>query len=386
MKNPAAIITAMFLCALALTAFTQDPVKPPPTQQPPTKPTTQDAKEKTPDEDQDVLKILTRQVTVPVIVTDGYGRFINGLKKTDFSIREDGVEQVIEDFNDERSPFNVALLVDLSLSTKNKLDDIKRTAIDFVKLLQPRDKVLVVAFDEKVQFIGNFTGDQKSLEKSIKSLKTSYLTSIYDAIDATIRDRLAVAEGRKAIVVLSDGVDTGSKRATYDSILELITRTGIITYTVRYETRNDGGKKNIKPDDLPNLRSPFINRYSNQFLNGFASGFANNWQQPRGVYQKQKPKDRDLLGIEFLQQLADRSGARYLRSESAEGTAYALALVANELRNQYTLTYEPANKEEDGQFRQIDVAINRRDLLVRARQGYIAPKPATENVPDKPKP
>jgi Ca-activated chloride channel homolog len=370
MKNPAAFfIAVLFLSVGALTVFTQDPVKPPaqqqqPPQQDPQKPKETDNKE--PAQDDQVLKISTRQVTVPVIITDGFGRFINGLKKSDFTLQEDGAEQTIDDFNDERSPFNVALLVDLSLSTKNKLDDIKRTAIDFVKLLQPRDKVLVVAFDEQVRFIGDFTGEQKILEKQIKQLKTSYLTCVYDAIDQTIKDRLLKVDGRKAIVVLSDGVDTGSKRATYDSVLELITRTGIVTYTIRYETRNDGGIKNIKPEDLPSLKSPFVNRFSN---------FA---QQPQGTYQKQRPKDRDLRGIEFLQELADRSGARYLRSESVVGTALALGLVADELRNQYTLTYDPTNKVEDGKFRQIDVSLKRRDLLVRARQGYIAPKAAEE--------
>ncbi len=370
MKNPAAfIIAVLFLSVGALTVFTQDPIKPSPQSQPPSGQNPQKPKEadpKEPAQDDQILKISTRQVTVPVIITDGFGRFINGLKKSDFTIQEDGTEQSIDDFNDERSPFNVALLVDLSLSTKNKLDDIKRTAIDFVKLLQPRDKVLVVAFDEKVRFIGDFTGEQKVLEKQIKQLKTSYLTSVYDAIEETIRERLLKVDGRKAIVVLSDGVDTGSKRATYDSVLDLITRTGIVTYTIRYETRNDGGLKNIKPEDLPSLKSPFINRFSDSL------------QQPRGTYEKQRPKDRDLRGIEFLQELADRSGARYLRSESVIGTALALSLVADELRNQYTLTYDPTNKVEDGKFRQIDVSLKRRDLLVRARQGYMAPKAAGE--------
>ena len=374
MKNPAPFIVAvLFLSVGALTVFTQDPVRPtsqaqPPPKQDPQKPKPPETTE--PEQDPEILKIKTRQVTVPVIITDGYGRFINGLKKTDFTIQEDGTEQSIDDFNDERSPFNVALLVDLSLSTRNKLDDIKRTAIDFVKLLQPRDKVLVVAFNEKVRFIGDFTGEQKILEKQIKELKSSYLTSIYDAIDQTINERLLKVGGRKAIVVLSDGVDSGSKRATYDSVIDLITRTGIVTYTIRYETRNDGGMKNLKPEDLPNLKSPFINRFTN-FM-----------QQPRGTFEKQRPKDRDLRGIEFLQEVADRSGARYLRSESVVGTALALSLVADELRNQYTLTYDPTNKVEDGKFRQIDVSLKRRDLLVRARQGYIAPKAAE---PDKSK-
>ena len=214
MKNPTAIITAMLLLfTLTWTAYTQQPTKlpatQPPTQQPkqdPTKP-----KPTEPEQQDEVIKLPTTQVVVPVIITDGYGRFISGLKKEDFQLREDGSVQDIDEFDDERSPFNVALIIDLSLSTRNKLDDIKHTAIEFVKQLQPRDKVLVVAFDEKVQFIGNFTGDQKELETSIKKLKTGYLTSIYDAIDDTIQKKLMKTQGRKAMVVLSDGVDTGSK-------------------------------------------------------------------------------------------------------------------------------------------------------------------------------
>lgn len=378
MKNPTAIIIALLLVfTLTLTAFTQQPTKPP-AQQPPTQkqdPTKPKPTEPNKPEEEGVVEpIRTTQVVVPVIITDGYGRFLTGLKKEDFQLREDGEVQRIDQFDDERSPFNVALVIDLSLSTRNKLDDIKRTAIEFVKQLQPRDKVLVVAFDDQVRFIGNFTGDQKELESSIKKLKTGYLTSIYDAIDQTIREKLMNAPGRKAMVVLSDGVDTGSKRATYDSVLELITRTGIVSYSVRYETRNDGGKKNLKPEDLPKIGSSF----SHSFVSPAQV-------QPSGVYQKQRPKDRDLIGIEFLRELADRSGARYLRSETADGTAFMLKLIANEIRNQYTLAYSPTNAAEDGKFRQIQVNLKRNDILIRARQGYIAPKPSEVKENDKPK-
>ena len=147
MKNPTAIITAMLLLfTLTWTAFTQQPTKPP-TQQPPIQQPKQNPtkpKPTEPEEQDQVLKLTTQQVTVPVIITDGYGNFITGLKKNDFQLREDGAAQEIEQFDDDRSPFSVALLVDLSLSTRNKLEDIKRTAIEFVKQLQPRDKVLVV--------------------------------------------------------------------------------------------------------------------------------------------------------------------------------------------------------------------------------------------------
>ena len=305
----------------------------------------------------------TREVVVPVIVTDPYGRFVTGLKSTDFVLREDNRPQKIEDFSDATAPFSVALLLDLSLSTKNKLDDIKHTAIEFTKLLQPRDRVLVVAFDDKVRFIGDFTGDQKELEHSIKALKTGYLTSLYDAIDETIKTKLLKTTGRKAIVVMSDGVDSGSHHATYNSVLDLVASSGVIAYSVRYETRNDGSKQ-LSPRDLPRLDGGKVPRLF--------------FQQPSAV-QVQKPKDRDLVGIEFLQSLAARSGALYLRSESLAMTARALYMIADEIRNQYTLVYSPTNDATDGTFRRIQVNVGKQDLLIRSRQGYFAPRKSAES-------
>ena len=246
MKNPGTFIFALlFTFLVALVIFGQDPVKPAeqqPTQQPPKKPEPEQKKEAEPEQQPEIIKLDTTQVTVPVIITDGFGRFINGLKIKDFTLHEDGDEQIISDFSDASTPFNVALLIDVSLSTKNKLDEIKRTAKDFVKLLQPRDKVLVVAFDDQVRFVGDFTGDQKVLETNIKKLKTGYRTRLYDAIALTITEKFNKLPGRKAIVVLSDGVDSGSKIATSESVLEMLARNSVIAYSVRYETRNDGSK------------------------------------------------------------------------------------------------------------------------------------------------
>jgi VWFA-related protein len=175
-----------------------------------------------------------------------------------------------------------------------------------------------------------------------------------------LRDRLLKATGRKAIVVLSDGVDTGSRKASRESVLELITRTGVVSYSVRYETRNDGTRQ-IRPSDLPSLG------------NGRAN-LAPPKQQPRGTYQKQKPVDRDLIGIEFLQAIATRSGALFIRSENSAMTAIALNQIAGEIRNQYTVTYDPKNDKADGTFREISVELPGGGYRVRARQGYIAPK------------
>ena len=102
------------------------------------------------------------------------------------------------------------------------------------------------------------------------------------------------------------------------------------------------------------------------------------------MYEKQRPKDRDMIGIEFLQEMANRSGAIYIRSESIQMTAYALAQIADELRNQYTLAYDPNNKKDDGGFRRITVNLKQNNFRIRAREGYFAPKPTVSKEPVKP--
>ena len=216
---------------------------------------------------QETIKIGTSLVTVPVIVTDPYGRLVRGLSRADFSVREDGVNQRIENFSAEEAPFDVALLIDTSRSTQNKLAAIRKAAVSFFKQLQPRDRVMIVTFDEKVRFVNDFTNNPIELDRAVKQLKSSYLTSLYDAIHLTVTEKLMSARGRKAIVVLTDGVDTASKLADFESTLGLIASSGIIAYAIQYETRNDGAPI-MKPLFLPGFSnggaSSFVGRFAGQ--------------------------------------------------------------------------------------------------------------------------
>src|SRR6266542_1832080 len=132
------------------------------------------------DPQQPSIKIGTNLVTVPVIVTDRYGRFITGLSRNQFAVREEGSAQKIEDFSSTEAPFSVALLIDTSRSTQNKLGKIRKAAETFIKQLLPNDRIMVVSFDEKVRFICDFTSDHAVLERAVKSLKSSYMTSLYE--------------------------------------------------------------------------------------------------------------------------------------------------------------------------------------------------------------
>lgn len=367
------------------------------------------------DPPQPSIVIPTTDVTAAVIVTDRYGRFITGLQRENFAVREDGTPQKIERFDSTEAPFNVALLIDTSRSTQNKLSAIRKAAQTFIKQLQPNDRVMIVTFDERVTFVSDFTNNRAELERAIKSVKSSYSTSLYDAIYLTITEKMSRIPGRKAIVVLTDGVDTSSKRATFESALDLIATTGIISYAIQYETRNDGGKI-MKPIFLPNGgASSFISNFSGSaatwpaqdpapsrqeqekespppFINiprptasvlnpGAPSGAA---PSTRVNSQPQRPlRDPYLVATDFLRSLAVQSGALYLRAENIENTSYAFQQIASELRNQYTLTYVSTNDQRDGGYRAIAINVRPTELVVRTRRGYRVPKgeaPETETA------
>ncbi|MFM8394563.1 MAG: VWA domain-containing protein [Acidobacteriota bacterium] len=359
-------------------------------------------KSETPDQ-QETIKIGTSLVTVPVIVTDPYGRLVRGLARTDFSVREDGVNQRIENFSAEEAPFDVALLIDTSRSTQNKLAAIRKAAVSFFKQLQPRDRVMIVTFDEKVRFVNDFTNNPTELDRAVKQLKSSYLTSLYDAIHLTVTEKLMSARGRKAIVVLTDGVDTASKLADFESTLGLIASSGIIAYAIQYETRNDGAPI-MKPLFLPGFSnggaSSFVSRLAPQdpqpqsppeaprqskpiinlpppTIGGGATGQTNSpGSRPSSrvnTQSRQPIRDRYLVAADFLRSLAVQSGARYIRAENIENTSFAFQLIAEELRYQYTLSYISSNEKRDGGYRSIAVNVGRDGLLVRARLGYRSP-------------
>jgi VWFA-related protein len=344
-----------------------------------------------------VVKVDTVFVTVPTIITDRYGQFVTGLSRSDFTIRENGQAQAISEFSSTEAPFNVALLIDTSHSTQRKLSAIRKAALAFVKQLQANDRVMIVTFDDQVRFVSELTSDRAALERAIDSVKSNYATSLYDAIHLTVVEKLAPISGRKAIVILTDGVDTASKRATFETTLDLVSNTGIISYTIQYETRNDGGPV-MKPLNLPNsigaLSAPprpapppsttansLFAALHPQLHASSGGGRFNLMQQP--IPPK---RDRYLVATEFLLALAQQTGARYLRAETIESASYAFRLIAEELRHQYTIAYYSTNDQRDGRVRTIEVRVKYADLLVRARQAYRAPREDDPKTPSSTNP
>ncbi|MBI1762528.1 MAG: VWA domain-containing protein [Acidobacteria bacterium] len=384
MRNHYSKILLFTLCALIVVHEVAGQTQ----TQPPGKPQEQQK------QDPSILVIPSTYVTVPVIVSDRYGRIVTGLNKDQFSVREDGKEQKVDDFSASETPFSVVLLIDTSRSTVRKLGAIQKAAENFIKQLQPRDRVMVLTFDDKINVISDFTGDVSTLRKAIKAAKTGYSTRLYDAIQFAVTEKLAKVQGRKAIVVLTDGVDTASKQATFESTIDLIAGSGIISYAIQYETRNEGAPV-MRPIFLPNngnaLFSPrfednkqraFERRAMPLQFDAAISAKPLDLEPQSNVISGQNPsheRDRYLIANDYLQLLTKVSGARHLRADSIENTSLSFTLIANELRNLYTLGYISSNDQRDGKYRSILVSVGTSGLTVRTRDGYRAPKEEPSN-------
>ncbi|MCA1574576.1 MAG: VWA domain-containing protein [Acidobacteria bacterium] len=206
--------------------------RPEPGQQKPEPPAREDQREV------ETLKIETDLVTVPVIATDRNGLYIPDLLKNDFSISEDGVPQEIAFFAMISVPFHVVLMLDTSASTQEKLGLIQRAAVAFVEQLQSRDRVKVISFDDQVRELNDFTNDRGDLKVAIYRTRSGQGTKLYDAF-ALALSSLGRIQGRKAIVLFTDGVDYHSDLASFDGTLRVLDEEGVLVYPIRYNTRED---------------------------------------------------------------------------------------------------------------------------------------------------
>ena len=231
-----------------------------PTPEPAAEPTA----EPTPPEDEqqlETLKINTNLVTVPVIATTIEGSYIPDLKKEEFTVSEDGQQQEIAFFAAVSAPFHVVLLLDTSASTEDKLGAIRRAANTFVDQLQSADRVKVISFDNEIKELSDFTNDRAVLKNAIYKTEAGRGTKLYDAFELAL-ESIRPIQGRKAIVLFTDGVDLRSDNATFESSLHGLDEEGVIVYPIRYDTRAETERiaRNESGPELPTIdvirRSP----------------------------------------------------------------------------------------------------------------------------------
>jgi VWFA-related protein len=287
------------------------------------------------------LRIETTLVLVPVSVMDRDGKFAPGLTAKDFQVFEDGAQQEITDFGSADNPLHIALMLDVSGSTQFKIEDIQEAALTFVDQMRPQDQVMVVSFDSRVMVDAEFTNDRERLKIAIMRTRTGGGTRFYDALDLTLTERLNKIQGRKAIVLFTDGVDTVSRLAGWKEIIARFEEAGVLVYPVRYDTWSD-------------MRANF------------------SLASPPGVTRSLpgSTKEEYEAAAKRLKELATRTGARYYEVENIGDTKQAFASIAEELRRQYWLGYYPTNTTRDGRYRKIRVTVNKPEVAVRARDGY----------------
>lgn len=305
--------------------------------------------------DEDVLRVDTNLITIPVTVATRSGSFVPSLSRSNFQIFEDGAEQEIAYFGSFDKPFTAILLLDVSESTSLKIERIQDGAIAFVKQMLPQDKVMVIAFDSGVQTVIEYTNDKAALEQAIRKIKFGGGTALYDAVELSIRKKIAKIEGKKAIVLFTDGVDTASGATYADSVSEAVESEAVI-FPIYLNTFLDnvglGGGGGV-------MSTPPILGMPGQ----------------TGVQVMGPTKADYEIGRRYLQDLAAATGGRIYRSDtSASGLSSAFIGIAEELRSQYEIGYYPAVEGRPGDRKKIRVRINRPNLIINARDSYIVKK------------
>lgn len=262
---------------------------------------------------------LVDRVVVTASVTDKKHMFVPGLTRGDFRIYEDDVPQKIVDFSMETRPITMAILIDTSGSMREELDQVQDAAKAFVETLRPQDRALIIDFDENVYLLQDLTSDHDLLDAAIRGTDAEGGTALYDAIFAAYR-RLRTIDGRKAIVLLTDGADTNS-RFSYQKILELTRTNDVVIYSI-------------------GLGATVLD-----------------------------------IGIRgSLKQIADETGGRAFFPSKASDLEKVYKQIAQDLRSQYYLAYSPLNKTLDGSWRKIRVESTAKGLKIKTRKGYYAVK------------
>ena len=305
--------------------------------------------------DEEVLKVETNLISIPVSVYSRNGNYISELSKQNFKIFEDGKEQEVAYFGTTEKPFSVILMIDVSPSTAYKIEEIQKAAISFVSQLKEQDTVMVVSFDENVHPLCDFTTDRNKINKAIRQTGFGGGTSLYEAVDYTLRQKLKKIAGRKAIVLFTDGVDTTSRSASYESNMRDAEESDAVIFPIYYNTLLTSliGGGNGPMQGSPTLGIP-------GGIGGMGGG---NMGNQSAEYAR---------GRTYLESLAATSGGRVYKPDyNPNGLTVAFESIAEELRSQYSIGYYPTAEGDKGQRKQIRVRVNRQNLVIRARDSYI---------------
>lgn len=306
-------------------------------------------------QEEDVIKVDSSIVRLNVGVVDAKGRPIISLNKENFTLYEDGVKQDISRFEPTVAPFSVVMILDMSGSTLGFRETIRQSAFRFIDALAPDDRVAVIEFYDKINLLNDFTNNRKNIANSINVANGQGKTQLYKALDFALGKLAAEGKRRKAIIVLTDGVDT-SVRDADRNLLQNLKETQVLTA--------------LKPETSDTLNR-VLNRSDAQGVTiyplALPTGDPAKLADPTPIQVAMYSAARNRLQI-----LADRTGGTLNTINRLEEMGRLYAAVAADLRALYTVEYEPKNNKRDGKWREIKIQVSNTELISKTRPGYFA--------------
>jgi VWFA-related protein len=344
----------------------------------------------------DTLHIQSREVILPVTVRDKHGALVTTLQKTDFTLTEDGRPQVIKGFShDTNLPFRIGLLVDTSRSMSNVMQQVRTSTGKFIDLMLPappapsKDQAFLLHFDSEVELLQDFTGSRDKLHHELDDMSASRQeryqgtdssngnngssdgndrpqrshggTMLYDAIYLASDELMKSKDGRKALVIFSDGADRGSK-VTLNEAVDAADKANLALFTIYFKGEQQGNSNSFPGGN---------HRGGGVGYPGGGGGY------PGGGGGRRTPEPTSGSGVDgkkIMQEIAQRTGGHAFEAKKKDDLDGIYKLIEEELRNQYLLTYTPDKVDNEGGFHKILLKANKDDLVVATREGYYAPE------------
>jgi Ca-activated chloride channel homolog len=303
----------------------------------------------------DVISVNTTEVMIPVTVRDSNGRLVNDLTRSDFRVFENDSEQPLSDLALRQVPVDVVLMVDASSSVATNLDDFRRAAEGFAERLADDDRISLIKFDDRVELLQDWTKSRFQSRRALSRIEPGMFTRFNDALLLAAREQFGDSKSRRAIIILSDGIDSGRGTATLESAVQALLRSQISVYVVS-NTEISRAAKRAELDQLTGGADSAV-RFNQLRIDDLRTGL------------------RVLdLSEQMLAQLTATTGGKLYKPQSFAGLESTYAEVAEELRHQYALYYTPLNKTRDGGFRRVRVQMTNPAYQGHTRVGYFAPK------------
>lgn len=303
----------------------------------------------------DVINVDTSLVRLNVGVVSTAGTPVRTLTKNDFRLFEDGVEQEIVRFEPTQAPFSLVMILDMSGSTLSFRQTIRTSAVRFLDALAPDDRVAIIEFYDKVNVLNDFTSDRRKLVHSISVADGRGKTQLYKSLELALQKLAREGGRRKAIIVLTDGVDTEVRNLDRE---------------ILSDAPEEKMKDRIDPESSAALKK-VVDKASDQGVTiyplALPTGDPSKLVDPSPIQFAMFSAARERLNI-----LANRTGGTLNTINRLEEMGRLYAQVAGDIRSLYTIEYQPQNEKRDGKWREIKIELARPELISRTKPGYFA--------------